>query len=75
MTGAVPCGSLEEALEAVGDFGGAPEEFELALADSLLDPSGLNMAIITDAILERGWEPDGFEDKDDHRLYRFKAKG
>lgn len=68
-----PCRSLEEALEAIRGFGGAPEELELALANSLLDPSGFNMAIITDAILKRGWEPDGFEDKGDHRLHRYKA--
>ena len=70
-----PCRSLEEALETIRDFEGAPEEFGLAVANSLLDPPGLNMAIITDAILERGSEPDGFEDKGDHRLYRYKAMG
>jgi hypothetical protein len=70
-----PCQSLEAALEAIRDFSGSPEEFELAIDNSLLDPSGLNMAIMTDAVLERGWEPDGFEDKDDHRLYRYRAMG
>jgi hypothetical protein len=38
-----------------------------------MDPLGANMAIVTDAILKRGWEPDGFEDKGDHRLYLYKA--
>ena len=70
-----PCRSLEEALEAIWDFNGSPEDFGLAIDSSLLDPAGLNMTMLTDAVLERGWEPDGFEDKGDHRLYRYKAMG
>lgn len=73
MAGLSPCQSLEQALEAIRNFEGNPREFRLAVANTVLDPSGLNMAIVTDAILDRNWEPDGFEDKGDHRLYRYKA--
>ncbi len=68
-----PCQSVEEALHAIRRFSGPPDEFKLALAETLLDPMGVNMAIVTDDILERGWMPDGFEDKGDHRLFRYKS--
>jgi hypothetical protein len=68
-----PCQSVEEALKAIRRFSGSPDEFKLAVAKTFLDPMGVNMAVVTDAILARGWMPDGFEDKGDHRLYRYKA--
>ena len=68
-----PCQSVEEALSAIRRFNGSPDEFNLAIAKTLLDPVGVNMAIVTDAILARGWMPDGFVDRVDHRLYRYKA--
>jgi hypothetical protein len=68
-----PCQSVEEAVSAIRQFNGSPEEFTLAIAKTLLDPVGVNMAIVTDAILKKGWMPDGFVDNDDHRLYRYKA--
>jgi hypothetical protein len=67
----IPCRNVEEALEAIRRFEGPANAFRLAVADSLLDPSGIDMAIVTDAILARGWRPDGFEDKGDHRVYRY----
>lgn len=68
-----PCRNIEEALEAIREFDGPANEFRLAVADTLLDPAGANMAIVTDAILARGWLPDGYEDKGDYRLYRYVA--
>ena len=39
----------------------------------MLDPVGVNMAIITDKILARGWEPNGFTQHAGYRLYRYKS--
>ena len=66
--------SVEEALRLVDGFQGAPEDFELAFPDSLNDPIGMNMAIIGDRILSRGWWPDGFVQKTGFRIYRYKGK-
>ncbi|MFK7889035.1 MAG: hypothetical protein AB8G16_19425 [Gammaproteobacteria bacterium] len=63
---------ITDAVQAVQTHEGKPEDFPLALADSLQDPVGVNMAIVTDAILERGWEPDGFHQKIGFRVYRYK---
>jgi len=40
---------------------------------NLLDPVGLNMALVTDAILAREWEPNGYIEGDGCRIYRYKA--
>ena len=66
-----PCQTIEEALEAIGEFYGPPAKFRLLVANNVLDPPGANMAIETDAILAQGWLPDGFEDMGDHRLFRY----
>ncbi len=50
---------------------GSADDFVLPVSDEWLDPAGINMAIITDAILARGWEPAGFEQKDGYRVYRY----
>jgi len=65
--------SVEEALRLVDAFQGKPEDLELAVPDSLMDPIGMNMAIIGDRILSRGWWPDGFVQKTGFRIYRYKA--
>ena len=44
-------------------------------ADELLDPMGINMALITDAILAREWEPDGYTEANGCRIYKYKALG
>ncbi len=48
-------------------------DFQLALADSLQDPMGANLAIILDAVLEKGWSTDGYQQMDGYRIYRYKA--
>lgn len=53
-------------------FEGPPKDFVLVIHQSLLDPVGINMALITDRVLARGWMPDGFEQHEGHRLYRYK---
>ena len=68
-----PIGSVDEGVRLVDSFTGPPEEFQLAVPDSLLDPVGVNMAMITDHVLKRGWEPNGFTQARGYRIYRYKA--
>ena len=67
-----PITTIEEANRIIAEYQGAASDFQLPIADSLLDPVGVNMAIITDTILAKGLEPDGFEQKDGYRLYKYK---
>lgn len=67
-----PIASVEEGVRLVDSFEGKAEEFVLAVPDSLLDPIGLNMAIITDRILARGWQPAGFTQAEGYRIYRYE---
>jgi hypothetical protein len=67
-----PISSVEEGVGLVDSFKGKTEEFVLAVPDSLLDPVGLNMAIITDRILARGWRPVGFTQAKGYRIYRYE---
>jgi hypothetical protein len=66
-----PFADIESAISAIDRFLGRPEDFRLAISDSLLDPIGVNMAMITDRILARGWFPVGFEQRDGYRLYSY----
>ena len=70
-----PIGSVEEALKLIDAFSGNPEAFELAVPETLLDAIGINMSIITDRILQRGWQPDGFTQGSGFRRYRYKNLG
>lgn len=70
-----PISSVQEALELIDSFGGNPETFELAVPQALLDTIGINMAMITDRIPQRGWQPDGFTQTSGFRLYRYKTLG
>lgn len=67
-----PFTDVHEAVNYVLGFKGRPEELELPISDSLQDPIGMYMALITDKILSRGWEPDGYEQKNGYRIYRYK---
>jgi len=51
--------------------------FTLAIATEFTfhgkpDHMGVAMAAVLDAVLGRGFEPDGFEQRDGFRLYRYK---
>lgn len=51
--------------------------FALAISDDLTvsgrpDPMGLGMALVLDAILAKGFEPDGFKQESGYRVYRYK---
>lgn len=64
--------TIDEAVAAVQSHNGSPEDFELRMDEKLLDALGVNMAIVTDAILSKGWEPNGFEDCDGHRRFLYR---
>lgn len=67
-----PFVDLNDAIQHLLDFSGRPEELELPICDSLQDPIGINMSLITDKALGRGWEPNGYEQKTGYRIYRYK---
>jgi hypothetical protein len=63
--------TLDSALAAVDAFDGAPQDFSLSIDESLLDPAGFSMALVTDRILAKGWMPDGVEPRDGYRVFRY----
>lgn len=67
-----PFTDVQEAIRYVRNFPGRPEECELPISDSLQDPTGTSMAVLTDEVFSRGWEPNGYEPKDGYRIYRYK---
>jgi hypothetical protein len=68
-----PATTVAEAKRLIDSFKGKPEDFELPISNELLDPVGINMAIITDAILAREWEPNGHIEGHGCRIYKYKA--
>ena len=53
------------------------DSFELPIADDITfagqpDSMGAGMAVVLDAILDQGFEPDGFEQRPGYRAYRYK---
>ena len=63
--------TVEEALNAIQEHVGPADTFTLAVADSINDDLGVTMAILTDAVLARGWLPDGYDERADYRIYRY----
>jgi len=70
-----PATTVAQAKALIESFEGRAEDFELRIAPALLDPAGVNMAMITDAVLAREWEPDGYTDADGCRIYQYKTMG
>jgi hypothetical protein len=68
-----PFDSVEEAITAVDNFTGEAEEFVLPISDKLQDSIGLNMALVTDRVLARGWMPSGFEQCAGFRKYKYRT--
>ena len=62
-----------EPVKSVDSFRGRPQDFQLPVPHALQDAMGMNMALITDRVLARGWLPDGFVEGADFRTYRYKA--
>ena len=67
-----PFKNAKEAAEYIESFDGEAADLKLPIHESLLDPLGTNMALITDKILDRGWEPNGYEEKAGYRVYMYK---
>lgn len=67
-----PITSIKEAKKVVEEFQGKAQDLILVISDELQDPVGVNMAIITDTILKKGMEPDGFIQKEGFRIYKYK---
>ena len=63
--------TLASVLAEVDTFDGAPETLALSVAESLMDPEGFTMALVTDKILARGWMPNGVELRDGYRTFRY----
>ena len=64
---------INEAVRIVEEYEGTAADFELPISDSINDAVGINMAIVGDAILAKGWEPNGFIQKDGFRIYLYEA--
>ena len=62
--------TVEEARAYVAEHFDEPEE-TLLIADELLDPVGVNIALIVDGILKKGYFPKGAEQMDGYRIYKF----
>lgn len=67
-----PIRTIEEAKQLIESFEGHPEDFKLPISDKLQDSIGINMAVITDSVLKRGWTLNGFEQKEGYRIYHYK---
>lgn len=62
---------INNILRRVEDFESSPVEFRLKLQPEVWGNSAL-MAVITDKILKKGWWPDGYEQIDKLRIYRYR---
>lgn len=58
-----PITNVEGAKRAYESFEGGTEDFALPISGGMQEQLGMNMAIITDCALARGWEPGGFEQR------------
>jgi hypothetical protein len=72
--GMKPITSVSEAVALIDAFAGEPSAFPLCLSESIHDPVGVNIAIITDRIVARGWWPAGVERYEGFRIYRYKQR-
>jgi len=54
-------------------FSGRPEEFRLLIPDAMNDAEGVTMSVVTDAILSKGWLPNGFRTGAGYRIYEFTS--
>jgi len=65
-----PIKTLKGAQNYVEEFFTEKEE-RLPIADTLNDQMGANMAIIGDGILKKGYMPNGFEQREGYRIYKY----
>lgn len=64
---------LEEARNYVTESFDEKEEI-LMISDELNDAIGMNMAIIGDEILKKGYMPKGFDQKNGYRIYKYNKE-
>ena len=69
----VPLKTLEEARIFVQENFKSKDE-TLWISDDLNDTMGMNMAIIADGILKAGYMPDGFDQEDGYRIYKYNKE-
>lgn len=67
-----PFADMEDAKQYIEDYVGEVQDFKLPISDSINDSLGITMALLLDTMLKKGWEPDGFEQQDGYRVYRYK---
>jgi hypothetical protein len=67
-----PVTTVDAARQLIQAHEGDAKDFLLPIADELQDPVGINMAIVTDSILARGWQPDGYIQAAGFRIYKYK---
>lgn len=70
--------SAEAAVRYVKETEFPEATFTLRISDRFTfagrpDILGAGMAILVDAVWAKGFTPDGFEQKDGYRVYRYKA--
>jgi hypothetical protein len=68
--------SAEEGLKYLDSCEPLGDSFQIAISDSFTfsgqpDTMGAGMGVILDKILSFGFEPDGFEQRDGYKLYKF----
>lgn len=68
-----PFTDVQAALQFLQSFEGSARDLRLPIHDSMQDPLGMNMALILDHLLSREWEPDGFQQMDGYRIYKWRA--
>ncbi|ARV13350.1 hypothetical protein BTO09_13815 [Gilvibacter sp. SZ-19] len=68
-----PLNNLKEAIKYVQENFKNTEE-TLLFSDELNDPVGVNIAILTDVILKAGYMPEGFDQKNGYRVYRYSKE-
>ena len=68
-----PFKDIDAARREIEQYSGSPEDFSLPVSDEIHDSMGITMAVITEAILAKGWDLDGFEQHDGYRVYKYKT--
>ena len=64
---------IDAARREIEQYSGSPEDFSLPVSDEIHDSTVITMAVITEAILAKGWDLDGFEQHDGYRVYKYKT--
>ena len=68
-----PVTNVDEARRLIQAHQGSAEDFLLPISDKLQDSVGINLAIVTDTILARGWQPNGYVQEEGFRIYKYRG--